>query len=392
MPVIGRPVVIDWPLSSYFGWGLFGLNLMQSWARRGGEPLLTTEEVNEANLDLNPVEWAMLRSSLAHSRDLRARLEPHHGKLVALDVPVLHALGADLAPGPRTVTVGGKPSLGFTFFEGTAFSPASREHVKAYAAVAAASQWNRRVLEENGFGPVALVPQGVDPTVFHAAPKAGWFAGRFAVFSGGKLEYRKGQDLVIKAFRAFAARHADALLVTAWASPWPQLAHSLGGDPQLAAVPFAPDGRPDPAAWAVANGIAPGQFIDLGAVPNSAMGRVYREMDAGLFPNRCEGGTNQVAMECMACGVPAILSSNTGHLDLIAPDRCFPLERQTPVAAAGCEGWGESDVEEIVETLEAIREHRRHALERAARGASFMRDMTWDHTAGWLADVLAPLL
>ena len=39
--------------------------------------------------------------------------------------------------------------------------------------------------------------------------------------------------------------------------------------------------------------------------------------DTALFPNRCESGTNLVAMEAMAAGIPVILSNNSGHLDLI---------------------------------------------------------------------------
>jgi glycosyltransferase involved in cell wall biosynthesis len=47
------------------------------------------------------------------------------------------------------------------------------------------------------------------------------------------------------------------------------------------------------------------------------MPSVLQEMNVAVFPNRAEGGTNLVAMECMACGLPVILSGNTGHLDLI---------------------------------------------------------------------------
>jgi glycosyltransferase involved in cell wall biosynthesis len=107
--------------------------------------------------------------------------------------------------------------------------------------------------------------------------------------------------------------------------------------------------------------IPPRTVVDLGALPISAMLRLYREMDVGLFPNRCEGGTNLVAMECMAFGVPVILSRNTGRLDLVAPDRCFPLEQQSRTDGAEHVGWGQSDVGEIVETLEASGANRRAA-------------------------------
>ena len=55
-------------------------------------------------------------------------------------------------------------------------------------------------------------------------------------------------------------------------------------------------------------------------------------------------------MECMACGVPAILSANTGHRDLLArPGAALALERQGAVAPAAGDppgflaDWGESD-------------------------------------------------
>ena len=50
-------------------------------------------------------------------------------------------------------------------------------------------------------------------------------AAKFVVFSGGKLEWRKGQDLVLAAFRNLLQRNprlrgaAGAILVTAWVDP-----------------------------------------------------------------------------------------------------------------------------------------------------------------------------
>ena len=37
---------------------------------------------------------------------------------------------------------------------------------------------------------------------------------------GGKLEMRKGQDIIIRAFRLFSQRVPEAVLVTAWHNPW----------------------------------------------------------------------------------------------------------------------------------------------------------------------------
>src|SRR5262249_40589223 len=141
------------------------------------------------------------------------------------------------------------------------------------------SSWNKDVLAALGIDEVAVVLQGIDASHFHPGPRMGWFGNRFAVFSGGKLERRKGQDLVLQAFRIFGERHRDALLVTAWHSPWPQLARSLNVNPSVQPVPFTNEGRVDAFAWTQANGISPQQVFHLGPVPNAQMAHVLREMD-----------------------------------------------------------------------------------------------------------------
>src|SRR5690606_6281917 len=112
-------------------------------------------------------------------------------------------------------------------------------------------------------------PQGVDTDLFRPVPQAVQrdprFAGRFTVFSGGKLEYRKGQDLVVAAFKRFQQRRPEALLVAAWHNPWPEAAKSLAMSPHLTAAPgTGADGRLDVAGWLAANGLPENAFADLG--------------------------------------------------------------------------------------------------------------------------------
>jgi glycosyltransferase involved in cell wall biosynthesis len=282
-------------------------------------------------------------------------------------------------------------TAGVIFFEDTNL-PDAREICGSYDLIVTGATWCEEVLRERGVENVATVIQGVDLSTFHPAPRAHHLRDRFTIFSGGKMEHRKGQDLVILAFRAFAQRHPEALLVTAWHSPWSTPALTLNGNAHLSPVVLKEDGAIDMAGWIAANGIPADNYFDLGKIPNHQMARVVREMDVALFPNRCEGGTNLVAMECMACGIPTILSDNTGHKDLTSIEGVYRLERQGVVTPAlegiGCEGWGESDVDEIVERLEEVWSAKEESRRRGLIGAEAMARLSWRNQIGELSRVL----
>ena len=243
--------------------------------------------------------------------------------------------------------------------------------------------------------------QGVDPIVFRRSPEGHVrppeLRGCFAVFSGGKLEFRKGQDLVLRSFKRFHDRHPDSRLVTAWHSPWPNVGESLNVLGSMTALAFNRDGVPNVTGWAHDNRVPAHAFLDLGAVPNSQMPSWLRSVDVAVFPSRAEGGTNLVAMECMASAVPVILSANTGHLDLIGDDTCLVLTRQAPVPARltdvrSTQGWGESDVDEIVEQLELAYADRDLRKRIGARGAEHLSGQTWSSQIGKLEDQLLDMM
>jgi glycosyltransferase involved in cell wall biosynthesis len=334
-------VAFDWGISSYYGWGVYGLNLALEWSK---DPSI--ELFAEAPLDLNAIALDPLRK-----RALRPFIARSLARKIPPDAIRLHALGNELLPESDA-------PIGVIFFE-SPLSPAAIARARRYKLIITGSSWNEKVLRDAGVSNVHTILQGVDPSLCHPAPRRGLYPGKFLIFSGGKAEPRKGQDMVVKAFRIFAQKHPDAMLVAAWHSPWPQLAAGM----DLDLSPLAD------------------RVVDVGAVPNTLMPLIYRECDVALFPNRAEGGTNLVAMECLACGVPAILSSNTGHRDLINRTGVFPLERQKPLS----NGWFESDVEEMVEALEVV---RRHCDGMNGSGHNPIADLTWSATATALADAI----
>jgi glycosyltransferase involved in cell wall biosynthesis len=158
--------------------------------------------------------------------------------------------------------------------------------------------------------------------------------------------------------------------------------------------PVSTDGtKLETVRWVLENGVPAESYVNLGLIFHTQTPPILREADVAVFPNRSEGGTNMVALECLACGVPTVLSANTGHLDLTDPAHCYPLTRQAPCAAPrdylDVTDWGESSVEELVEILEAVYTDRAEARRRADNAVSFMHARPWSKQIGEMLDVMA---
>ena len=344
-----KELLFDWQMSSSHGWGIYGKNLVMYSANLPNYCAVPIGIQSSDILLLNPMEEHLMKPFMQAGASLRQAIGKVKGGKIAVPKPVLHSFGNTLH---RTlaltdgIEVYGQPSFGVVFFEELSKNIYPLDRLdKDFRAVFAGSSWNRDLLRRLGVRNVELVIQGVDRGLFHPGPKLGLAGDRFVVFSGGKLELRKGQDLVVSAFAKFAKRHPDALLITTWGTFWPRIALEINDHSDLAPLEMTANEELDVDGWMVANGIPRRQFHNFDIIPNFNMPEVLREADCALFPNRAEGGTKLVAMEAMACGLPVIISANTGHLDLIEDDNCIPLTKQTWSLDANRPDWGTSDVD-----------------------------------------------
>ena len=381
-PIQLTGIGISWPVSVTSGWGIYGMNLTLQLLRNPAweVALLAPPSISEI---INPLHKSLLLPAVEKQKNFQELVTANADKQINCNFPVLYALGNNLASSGVENQITSACQVGVIFFEDTRITAEALEKAKKYSTIVAGSNWNADVLRGFGLTNVAMVNQGIDPAIFHPAPKSNLFGDRFVIFSGGKLEYRKGQDIVIAAFKRFQAKHPEALLLTTWHNFWPQYMLGIEQTGNVVGLPNVNrDGSLGIAQWLIANGLPVDSFIDIGLIPNHLAGQILREADCAVFTNRCEGGTNLVAMESMACGIPTILSANTGHLDLIYSNICYPLSSQGQVKPTahfpGVEGWGESDVAEVVEALEQVYTNREQAKSRGLAAANFMLDWTWE--------------
>jgi glycosyltransferase involved in cell wall biosynthesis len=378
-------IYVDFPLGSAFGWGICGKYCTLELARRVPTRTVVEEFSQEGVGD--GLEWREL-APLLLPRERLARF-PREGQIVRLDGPLLECIaGKEMLPASPTLR--GTRTVGYSFFEDNVLDPAWIENARRHFDwVATGSSWCTLLLREHGLDAVSTVVQGVDQSVFF--PGSGhreFFRDRFVVFSGGKLELRKGQDIVIRAYKVLQDRHDDVMLVNSWYNPWPFSVHTMKASRLIRFDP--PESSPSYLQTVHGilgdNGIDAGRVVTLLPQPNRLMPRIYANTDVGLFPNRCEGGTNLVLMEYMACGKPVVASNVTGHRDVLSADNALAIDARGATEVRGADGkavarWPEPDLEQTVAQLEYAYQHRSRLAALGARAGEDMKSWTWGRTA-----------
>lgn len=368
-------LTIALPLGSTYGWGICGKNLAKEFARLSPVRLVTSpfeaEEIGDE------FEYIELRRIFA-DRDA--------ARLPAATGPVFQAItGPELLP--MAPEIRGTRNVGYAFIEHSMLPEASLDNARRhFDLVVAGSRWCEEVLRAHGLEQTATVLQGVDPTIFNMYEnRKSFFEDRFVVFSGGKFEFRKGQDIVIRAFRVLQERHDDVVLVNAWFNHWEGSFRTMAASPHIEFVYHGGDHRAAINRLLSANGINLEKVVTLPAKSQAAMARIYKNTDCGLFPNRCEGGTNLALMEYMACGKPAIVSNSSGHRDVANQGNALLLNRLQPLTVSmgdqATAVWDEPSLDEAIEALEWTYQHR-EALHDIGEAAGWsMQEFSWATSA-----------
>lgn len=380
-------IYLSMPTGQRHGWGVCGSYLTRELSG------ITQTKLFSQPLDQETVQDGLeLQFLTAHAA---SRLEMAQSKgpdLMRVPYPVLQAIaGPDLMPiSPHLV---GARRIGYTFFEENVLPPNAlanaREH---FDLIAAGSSWCEQVLRDHGLDLVATVLQGVDRQVFNPeSSEKSYLRDRFVVFSGGKFEFRKGQDLVLRAFKVLQDKYPDALLVTSWYNFWQFSIDTMRQSPYIRFTP-SPDYRIMMWRTLTDNGIDPRRVVSLPPQSNATMARIYKNTDVGIFPNRCEGGTNLVLMEYMACGKPAIASLNSGHTDVLTGDAAVAIRNHRRIEIARDKRtiavWQDPDLDETIHHLEWAYHHRDELAAIGARAGEHMRQFTWRKAAEQFYDLV----
>lgn len=285
----------------------------------------------------------------------------------------------------------GRQNFGYTFFENE-LTQTSLENAKRYDLLLGGSTWCRDRLLERGIRHCDVLIQGIDPEIFFPIEEAK-DPDRFVIFSGGKFELRKGQDLVLRAVKILQDKYPDIWLVNCWYNIWPESMRLMTHSPHIRF-------EMHPGSWQelmqhtyALNALDVDRIVTCDVMPAELQRELYRNTDIGVFPNRCEGGTNLVLMEYMACGKPAIVSYTSGHTDVVSPENALILKDLQNYHIVGqnrqlMARWQEPSLDELVSQIEYAYHHRESIRRLGHRAGEALKRFTWKRSAERLLSLL----
>jgi glycosyltransferase involved in cell wall biosynthesis len=301
-----------------------------------------------------------------------------------LNGPLFQAI-ADIDFHPVFPQARGRRNVGYTFFENE-LSAVSLENAKRFDLILGGSNWCRERMIEKGVTNCGVLVQGIDPELFYPIEECK-SAERFVIFSGGKFELRKGQDLVLRAVKIMQDKYPDVWLVNCWYNLWPASTRLMTYSKHIRFE------HREQETWQVTmqrtylqNGLDPTRIQTFELLPQERQRDLFAQTDIGLFPNRCEGGTNLVLMEYMACAKPVIASNASGHRDIVHSDNSLLLNDLTDYLVRDRDGrliarWQEPSLDEMVAQLEYAYHHRSNIRNVGQCGGEHMKKFTWRHAA-----------
>lgn len=313
------------PVCEYFGAGTCGKYLLREFAARG--PLY--------------FDWVAGEEGPADSdtRELvRAHFMPLRGDV---DLPLIQFAGPELE---QQTKYRGRPNVAYLFSEWEPITAKQRENLRGFDVLIAGSTWNAEIIRACGFA-CAAVAQGVDRQIFRPLKRLR-INDQFFIYSGGKFESRKAQDLVIRAVKVLQQRHPHIFLVASWFNIWDNADHYAEAEKQ---------------------GI---RLIGLPLLDHKRLAFQMNQTDVGLFPNRCEGGTNLVMMDYLACGKPVVANVSTGQADVL--DDTYALLMR---------GTDDELVEQMIEGVETLYHDRALRELMGAVADEAMDRWSWSRTA-----------
>lgn len=271
------------PINCLLGYGHVGWNILYHSFIGGANP--TFFPIGKPNITYGDRAAECLNSTHYMAKE---ELDPKAPTLV-----VWHEFGLfEKALGQST-------KIGLSFFELSALDKNRLNNLNSMDINIQASEWGANVLRHNGVkSEIKVIPCGFNPEVFY--PKVNQ-STTYKFFNIGKMEYRKGHDVLIKAFERTFDKSDDVELHMLWENPF------LNEQRKMEWVAQYKGGK-----------LSDRVFFRQQFNSDLGLANFIRSMDCGVFPTRSEGFGLPI-LQSIACGKQIITTDYSAHTEYATP-------------------------------------------------------------------------
>ena len=388
-------ILIDWPLTPYTGWGSYGIQLAQALIARNQIRVVVSCKADRSP-HCDPIWLLQLDAIEEFSKQLINQIIEEPNIVLKTNSKIAMGPIGNLVPPLRIYA---EHQVGVAFFERSTVNEEFKRGLAKYSLIITGSNWNQKILRNNGINHAEMIHQGVDRSKFNSIQIPRILNRPFVIFAGGKLEARKGQDIIIEAFKRFNKYCPNSILIAGWGNLGNVGLHTISRSKYVTDSPKNGDAK-SIFKWLIKNDMSQSNLMVPEIIANSHLPNIMKQADVAVFTSRCEGGTNLMAMETLACGIPTLISANTGHLDLIEMGMAHLI-------AVGSEGigkvpalitadyggdeaaeWGETNPDELVECWLRLWKEKEVWREKGVIGAKQIDAMSWQNSMNKLLELL----
>lgn len=285
--------------------------------------------------------------------------------------------------------VGRGQRYGFTFFELDKFRPDEKIHLESQDYIIVSSGWAKWIIQrETNLAPdeIHIVPLGVDRTIFNdnknilpINKKQSNKPYKFLII--GKLEIRKGYDVLIECFNDAFETTDNVELQMMWENPHPKIQEQL------------PEWKIMVENSKLADKIKLLPYVQT----QQEVATVMKEANCGVFPAKAEAW-NLELLEMMSCGKHVITTNFSGHTEFVNEGNAFLIQiDETELAYDGV--WFHGDVgnwakfeepqkEQLISHMKYVYNNRDDLSDNLG-GIETTKKFSWKNTAEILAKVIS---
>lgn len=277
-------------------------------------------------------------------------------------------------PHDLSLSVGKGKYGALIFFELDTMKEVEKVNINNLDVVFTASNWGKKVLENNGITTKIVVsPLAVDTDIFkdHEHPKH-FTKDTYKFVNIGKWEIRKGHDFLLEAFNNAFDNNDDVELFMVNQNPF------ISAQENQIWVDMYKNSK-------LGNKINPIARVNT----HLDLAKFIRDMDCGFFPARAEGWNNEI-LEVMALNKPIITTNYSAHTEYCTKENAFLIDiDQLTIAEDGKffngEGkWADLGEKQMEQTVEYLRKVYKENIKTNISGLETAKKYTWDNTASIL--------